>query len=73
MSVAPTVALYSLVIDAGALGRAPAEATWTVEVGGEALRFRLPDSADLAAAAICADPTEGRLRVRRPVVPALSA
>jgi hypothetical protein len=47
-------------IDAGALGRAPGDAGWTVEAGGVEARFRLPDTSDLAAAAACAGPGEGR-------------
>jgi hypothetical protein len=46
-----------LAIDAGALGQAPADASWAVA----GVRFRLPDIADLAAAAACSDPEEGRL------------
>jgi hypothetical protein len=49
-----------LAIEARALGRAPRDSTWTVAAGDGEVRFRMPDSADLAAAAACTGPAEGR-------------
>jgi hypothetical protein len=49
-----------LAIDTGALGRAPEASSWSVAAGGVEVRFRLPDSTDLAAAAACRDPDQRR-------------
>jgi hypothetical protein len=38
----------------------PVGETWEVEVEGQSLRFRLPDSRDLAAVAACSDPYAAR-------------
>jgi hypothetical protein len=52
-----------LSLDADAIAPAepvPAGAAWTAEGGGVRMRFRLPDSRDLAAAAGCASVDEAR-------------
>jgi hypothetical protein len=47
----------------------PGEESWELAVGDLSLRFRLPDSRDLGAAAACPDPTAARrLLVRRCVL-----